>query len=205
MTQADEIPWPDWVLRFIASDDEEALMDAVWSVGGSPPYGGVSYEEGAAVYHLLEDYTGPGMAGDAFYEEVRRFIRDDPYRQAVLDLLQVNDQITSNPDGYNGQMVERGVALAERVAHDGVLASFLGYRSGLAYRNDDLPGAMEANMKSLQLFLELADQDAVYAKRAAQAAQNAVAFRQLAGDYEAARELYEIVAPVLEGFDFDGE
>ena len=92
MTVENDIPWPDWVLRFIAADNEESFMDAIWSVGGSPPYGGVSYEEAAAVYYLLEDYRGPGMAGEKLYEDVRGFIRRDPYRQAVLDIFYVNDQ-----------------------------------------------------------------------------------------------------------------
>jgi hypothetical protein len=205
MTSETEIPWPDWVLRSIASDDQEAFLDAIWSVGGSPPYGGVSYEEAEAVHNLLEDYRGPGMANRKIYDAVRRFIQKDPYRQSVLDLFYINDQITSNPDSYTAQMVSQGLALSENINHDGMRGTFLCYQSGLAYRNGDLTTAMETNMNALQLFLQLADKDPVYAKRAAQCAQNAVSFMQASGNTEGSRQLYEKLAPIFEGFDFDGE
>jgi hypothetical protein len=203
MTLTTEDPWPGWVLRFIASDDQEAFSDAVWSVGGSPPYGGVSYEEAEAVYDLLESYTGPGMAEKETYEAVRRFVRNDPYRSAVLDLFYVNDQITSDPGNYTAQMVAKGLALAEQVEHAGMQGTFLSYQSGLAHSHGDLDTAIEANMRGLQLFLQLADEDEVYAMRAAQCAQNAIALAQLNGDMARARQLYEMLGPILDGFDLE--
>ncbi len=66
--------WPYWMLRYMMKDDEQAFEDLVWSVGGSPPYGGISYEEAKVVYHLIEDYRGKGMASPARYKAVRKFV-----------------------------------------------------------------------------------------------------------------------------------
>jgi hypothetical protein len=43
----------------------------VWSVGGSPPWG-VSYDEAAAVYELIEDYQGIDTASSESYTAVLR-------------------------------------------------------------------------------------------------------------------------------------
>ena len=52
------IPWHIWLLRYMATDDESAFEDLIWSVGGSPPYGDISYEEAGAVYDLLQEFRG---------------------------------------------------------------------------------------------------------------------------------------------------
>jgi hypothetical protein len=205
MTSNTEIAWPEWVLRYIASDDKDAYSDAIWSVGGSPPWGGVSYEEAEAIYHLLEDYLGPGTAKTRFYNAARARLKNSPDRQAVLELFLINDQITSNPDSYGADVVARGMALCKQVKHDGVLGTFLCYQSGLAYRSSNLSEAMQTNWQALEIFLRLADEDPVYAKRAAQCSQNAVSYLALSGDQEAALRLRDKLAPVLEGFDFSDE
>lgn len=205
MTSNAEIPWPQWVLRFIATDDEDAYSDAIWSVGGSPPWGGVPHEEAEAIYHLLENYLGPGKTKPRFYSTARARLKNSPERQAVLELFLVNDQITSNPDTYGADVVARGMALCKQVKHDGILGTFLCYQSGLTYRSGNLPEAMETNWQALQIFLRLADGDKVYAKRAAQCSQNAISYLALSGDQEAALRLQDKLAPVLEGFDFSDE
>jgi hypothetical protein len=64
------LPWPHWMLRYVSSDDPEAMSDLEWSVGGSPPYGGVSYDEASAVY---DPARGPHvrMQGPHHEEPVR--------------------------------------------------------------------------------------------------------------------------------------
>jgi len=195
------IPWPEWMLRYIASDDEEAFDDLIWSVGGSPPYGGVSYDEAEAVYNLLEAYRGPGMADASAYQDVIQYIRGDPYRLAVLRLFHTNDQITSDPDSYTGDMVGDGMTLADQLNHDGARAVFLAYLAQLFYRLGDPAEALKYNLDALTRFLQLADIDPVYAKRAAQTAQNTVAFTAETGDLEGARQLQEKLRPIIEGFD----
>ena len=72
MKRAD-IPWPNWILRYVGADAPDAMEDLVWSVGGSPPYGGVSYDEASEVYNLLEKFMGPGKAPKAAYDSVLKF------------------------------------------------------------------------------------------------------------------------------------
>lgn len=54
-------------------------------VGGSPPYGGISYDEAAAVFELLEDFRGPSQASDASYSKVESFIEGRPECVHALD------------------------------------------------------------------------------------------------------------------------
>jgi hypothetical protein len=92
MAEATQVPWPEWLLRYLACDNEESFEDLIWSVGGSPPYGGVSYEEGAAVYELLEKYRGPGKAPEGAYQKLRGFIAKVPDRLDALETFIVMTQ-----------------------------------------------------------------------------------------------------------------
>jgi len=193
-------PWPEWMLRFIASGDDQAFWDLIWSVGGSPPYGGVSYDEATAVYNFLD---GPDRASPAKYEALKKIIASNPDRLSVLEIYRLHDRITDEPDSFAATDVEAGHALAEKLNHDGVRGLFLCYGCDLANRNGDLPKARDLTVEALRIFLKLADQDPVYAFRAAQTAQNTVSLTALCGDEEAARKLHEQLKPVLEGFDFN--
>jgi hypothetical protein len=195
------IPWPIWMLRFVASGDDQAFWDLIWSVGGSPPYGGVSYDEASAVYHLVEDYRGSGMASQRLYDAVRELIQHDPYRQAVLEVFRCNDQITSNPDSFTNQPITTGLALSNQLKHPGVQAVFLAFRSQLAHREGNIERAKEDTLAALAAFLQLADGDAVYANRAAQSAQNAIAFTDMTEGRSAAVKLQSKLASVLSDLD----
>jgi hypothetical protein len=67
-------PWPHWVLRYIGANNQQAYWDAVTSVGGSPPWGGIGYDEAGAVYNLLEQYMGPSRASDSAYNAVAAYL-----------------------------------------------------------------------------------------------------------------------------------
>lgn len=192
--------WPEWMLRFIATDDEQAFSDLIWSVGGSPPYGGVSYEEGAAVYDFLD---GPDKASATKYQKLKSFIQNQPDRLTTLELYYIDQQIISAPDNFSSQLVSKGKALAEKLNHDGVRGLFFAYESQLAHQRGDIAGAREKTMQALTIFLRLADQDQAYALRAAQTAQNAISFTALSGDMDTARQLQTQLQPVLDGFDFN--
>src|SRR5687768_5529413 len=82
--------WPHWMARFVGSGgDEGAFWDLIWSVGGSPPYGGVGYDEASAVYELLEAYRGPGMAPDSHYDRVSGFLAGRPDAVLALEAFRI--------------------------------------------------------------------------------------------------------------------
>ena len=122
-----DTPWPVWMLRFIATDAPSALDDLTWSVGGSPPYGGVSYDEASAVYDFLEQYRGPGMAPQSAYDAVLRLAGDKPDAVDVLDIFRCYDEVTSSPDSFAAEPVERGLELCRKVNHTGAQATFLAF------------------------------------------------------------------------------
>ena len=192
------IAWPHWMLRAVATGDEQAMWDLIWSVGGSPPYGGVSYDEAKAVYDLCEAYRGPGMAAESVYDRVRQHCTADDKRKSALDAFHANDRITSDPTEFSAAAVEDGSAIAKRIEHEGLRSLFLLYAADIALREDDKPKALEATLSALRKLLELAAEDDAYAMRVAQAAQNAVSITHLNGDTEGAERLRTQLSGVLD-------
>ncbi len=182
-------PWPDWMLRYVGADTQDALEDLIWSVGGSPPYGGVSYDEASEVYNLLEKFTGPGRAPKAAYEAVMNFVRERTYARDALEVFRCFDQVTSSPESFSSQPVERGLELSRKLKHTGAQATFLSFQAQLAHRNGDLLKARDSAVAGLKMYLELAEQDPVYEKRVAQNATNVISFTAMSGDVGEAKRL----------------
>lgn len=193
-----QVPWPYWMLRFIASDNEQAFHDLVWSVGGSPPYGGVSRHEAEAVYDLAEAYRGPGMAPEAAYETLRRRASEWPDRLRTIEVMHSNDEIVSSPGNYSEDPVRRGLTLTDELGHHAANACFQAYQAQLLQQADQLAEARTVTMECLRRFLVEADADPVYAGRTAHLAHNAVALTANAGDVDGARELLRKLAGVLD-------
>jgi hypothetical protein len=193
-----DLPWPHWMLRYVGSDDQDAMEDLIWSVGGSPPYGGVSYEEAAAVYELIEEYTSPGAASVEAYDRVKSFVSGNPHPELAIEIFRCADEIQSAPETYGGATVERGLALSRKAGHRGAEASFLAFEAGLHYRAGDLVTARARTLEALDKFLVAADEDPAYEKRVKQTAQNAVAFTAMGGDRDTARSLLHKLAGVID-------
>jgi len=191
-------PWPFWMMRYLGTDDMQAMEDLIWSVGGSPPYGGVSWEEAEAVYELLEAYRGAGAAGESRYDKVAATIQSRPERLMVLDIFRCADEIQSASDSYGPEPVERGLALARQAGHRGAEAGFLSFQAGWLFRRGDQADAADKTLQALEIFLELADNDPAYEKRVKQSAQNAVAMTAMSSNIPRARELLQQLAQVLD-------
>jgi hypothetical protein len=192
------IAWPEWMLRYVATDDQGSLEDLMWSVGGSPPYGGVSYEEAAAVYALLEDYHGPGTASDASYQAVHAFLKPHSRPALALETFRCVDAIQSDDEGYSLEPVHRGRDLSRQLRHDGAEAGFLSFEAGWHIRQGDDESARRLTRRALEMFLPLAEADEAYAKRVSQTAVNAVSLTARTGNLDAARELLNDLAEVME-------
>lgn len=192
-------PWPLWMLRYAGSDDPEAFDDLLWSVGGSPPWGGVSYDEAAAVYELLEDYAGPGRASEASYAAVRDFLHEGSAATTALEIFRCLDEVHSDPENFPLRTVERGLALAREAGDRGVEASFLSFQAEWHVRGEDYAAARTLTVAALEIYLELADADDVYDQRVRQSARNAVSLTAMAGDLPGARDLLADLAELLDG------
>jgi hypothetical protein len=193
-----EIPWPHWLLRYVGSDDQNAMESLIWSVGGSPPYGGVSYEEASAVYDLIEAYRGPGAASAEAYARVETFTKANPGAQAALDIFRCCDEIQSNSNEYPEAPVLCGLALARQIKHRGAEGCFLWFDAGLKMREGDGQQACARILEALDIFLAAADEDAVYEKRARESAQNSIGYAAQIGDIAGARVLFHKLSGVLD-------
>jgi hypothetical protein len=180
-------------------DDDEAYEDLIWSVGGSPPYGGISNEEAEAVYHLIENYRGQGMATPSHYAAVRKFLKDHPDREQVLDLFRYYDEIVSDSESYPIEAADRGLAIAESIGQPGPVGLFKLFQAGVLSREGRNAQAASRTLDGLGLLLEAAEGESAAAHRVAQAAQNAVALTAAAGDLTRATKLLEELSEVLPG------
>jgi hypothetical protein len=192
------VAWPEWMLRYVGTDDQGSLQDLTWSVGGSPPYGGVSYEEAVAVYALLEDYHGPGAASGASYQAVHAFLKPRSRPALALETFRCVDAIQSDNEGYSLEPVHRGLDLSRQLRHDGAEAAFLSFEAGWHLRDGDDESARGLTRKALEMFLPLAEADEAYAKRVSQSAVNAVSLTAQTGNLDGARELLNDLAEVME-------
>lgn len=189
--------WPHWMVRYMLHDSAEALEDLIWSVGGSPPYGGISWEEAAAVFELVENFRGKGMASAAHYAAVRKLVRSHPERQRVMDLFQCYDEIVSASDGYSRTVADKGLAIAESIGEPAPIALFKLYQAGVAGRVGQNAEAAALTVEALELFLGAVEQDPGLAQRVAAAAQNAIALTAMAGDRARAAKLLDDLSEVL--------
>jgi len=192
-------PWPFWLLRYIGSGDESALNAVIWSVGGSPPYGNISYKEAEAVYNLLEQYLGPGMAPEEAYEAVRQHITDNPERLDTLELFRIHDRIASAPEDFTYDDIAQGITLTARLNHTGVRAYFLSLQAQLDYGKGDIPTARQLALEATLMSFDLALEDNAYKQRLVGNAQNAISFCAMDGDFSTARQLLNQMAKLLPG------
>jgi hypothetical protein len=191
--------WPHFMLRYMMQADEESFNDLIWSVGGSPPYGGVSYEEAGAVYELIEDYRGKGEASPERFDAVRRFISGHTERERVLDLFQCYDRIVSASDSYSQDVVDEGLAIARSTADPATIGLFSLFHAGILSRDGHNAAAADLTLEALDALLMAADENPASRTRVEQAAQNAVALTAMGGDLPKARQLLETLSEVMPG------
>lgn len=199
MTADDQtsLPWPHWMLRYIGANNQQAFMDLMWSVGGSPPYGGVSYEEGAAVYRLLESHTGPGEASPAAFAEVRSAVGTRQDALAALTAFECYDSIVSAPDSIAPAVADRALALAGQIEHDGGRAGLLVLAGQGRLQQGDLAGSAQLFQDALALYATAAAGDSAYDERLGMTAQNAISMAANAGDIGTARSLFRQVGNLI--------
>lgn len=190
-------PWPHWMLDHMLQDDADSMENLIWSVGGSPPYGGISYEEAAAVYALIEDFRGPGRASPARFEAARRFLKQDPHRARMLELFRCYDAIVSDPGAYAQAATDEGLEIATQMHEQAAIGLFQLFHAGVLIRAGKNAAAAERTVEALENLLQAAEGRPACAHRVESAAQNAVVLTAMAGDRARAGELLADLSEVL--------
>lgn len=196
-TRDQDRPWPHWLLRHMVIDDEDSFESLVWSVGGSPPYGGIPWDEASAIYHLLESFHGEGTASEEKYAIAREQLMQHADRAQVLELFRAYDEIVSNSETYAMSAADAGLKLARQVGDPGAIGLFKLYRAGAMSRIGDHRAAAAATVDALDDLLAATEADPSCEKRLAQAAQNAVVMTSLGGDTQRAAGLLADLSDVL--------
>jgi hypothetical protein len=183
-------PWPYWVTRAILANAEEAWMDAVWSVGGSPPYGGISYEEGAAVYQLLEAYLGPGMAPSSAYDAVAMQLGGAPESVLALEIFRLHDAIASRDVGPpTREEIDAGKALAQDLGDPRAALYFELLEGDLAVTEERITDARNLFLTCANELNAMAVEDPVYVARLIDVMVNVATLSVSDGDFDVARTM----------------
>jgi tetratricopeptide (TPR) repeat protein len=183
----EDVPWPYWMIRYIVADTEAAMWDLIWSVGGSPPYGGVSYDEAAAVYELVERFRGPGKAPEINYANVERHIINKPIAFKAIEAFRFYDKVASKSETYTYQDLMIGKEEAIGVVEEPLSSYFKLLKAGLKYNEGKLEDAYHLASQTIDPLLTYAENDPVYTKRLSQALINTATFSTLNGDLVFAR------------------
>jgi hypothetical protein len=163
-------------------------MDAVWSVGGSPPYGGVSYEEALAVYELLEAYRGPGMAPKSAYDAVAAHLGGNPAAVLALEIFRLHDAIASRDSPHaTREEIDAGRALAEDLRDPCATLYFELLEGDLAIQEERITDAKERFTACAGGLYALAMKDPVYVPRLADVMVNVASLSVRDGDFDTAR------------------
>jgi hypothetical protein len=181
------------MLRYVAANDRAAFNDLVWSVGGSPPYGKVGYDEAERIYKLLELFSGPGVAPGAAYDDIAALLGGRPDAVMALEVFRIHDRVASNPSGFARADVDAGLAIAQELEHAGLTGYFLLLRAQLAHGSGDIDEAKRDTLEALPLLVRLVAEDRVYLEQARKAAQNGASFSAMEGDFANARIAAEIL------------
>jgi tetratricopeptide (TPR) repeat protein len=184
------VAWPEWTFRYVGSGSMEAFNDLIWSVGGSPPWGGVSWEEAEAVYELLEAYRGPGQAPESAYDKLLALLKDSR-RVSAVEVFRLHDRIASAPEDFTHDDVLPGIALAQDVGDQKLLAYFRLLLAQLLHNRGDIPEALDITRAALVTFATASLEDPVYAANAMKAGQNCVSYAASDGNFEMARLMIE--------------
>lgn len=187
ITDRTEVKWPFWLVRYIVSDSKEAFEDLIWSVGGSPPYGGVDYDEAAAVYELLEDFRGVRRASESLYAKVEKFIINKPVEMKALEAFRIYDKVASNSETYTLKDLRIGSEDAINVVDQPLTSYFNLLKAGVHYRDGDFVNAYEYAIKGVDPLITFTQNDPVYLGRLSAAFTNSAIFANLNGDMAEAR------------------
>lgn len=183
----EDIPWPYWMIRYIVADNQEAMEDLVWSVGGSPPYGNVPYEEAEDVYNLIESFRGPGKAQEIRYANVEKHILHKPLALKALEAFRLYDNVASNAEEYTYADLRIGRDEAVGVVEEPLTSYYRLLKSGLKYREGFMDEAYQLAAESLEPLKRFAENDPAFDNRYCQALTNTAIFATLNGDLPLAR------------------
>ena len=195
----EDVSWPYWMVRYIVADTPEALDDLMWSVGGSPPYGGVAFDEAKAVYLLVEQFTGPGRASEAAYAAVERFLTERAEASRALEAFRIFDRVASNSETYTDQDLRIGGVNAVDVVDEPLSSYFDFLAAQLRYRERDVEKAYQLSQRAIDSLKRHFDADPAYRLRLVNTLTNTCSFAVMNGDFLEARRHAAVLEALGEG------
>ncbi|WP_329483208.1 hypothetical protein OG555_13610 [Kribbella sp. NBC_01484] len=179
--------WTAWMLRMIATGERQAIADMLGSIAEAARAQQLPTEQKAALDELVEQYFGPGAVGAATVNRVRAAFAGEARESAVVDLYLLSDRLASGePVGLDE--VADAVETSEALEAPAAEAFFTAVSAQLSYSADPV-AAFRLAVDALEKYVELREQDEVYAGKVGMTALLGSQLADIAGEPQASMML----------------
>ena len=172
------------MLRMIATGERQAIADMLGSIAEAARAQQLPTEQKLALDELVEQYFGPGAVGAATVNRVRAAFAGE---SAVVDLYLLSDRLASGePVGLDE--VADAVETSEALEAPAAEAFFTAVSAQLSYSADPV-AAFRLAVDALEKYVELREQDEVYAGKVGMTALLGSQLADIAGEPQASMML----------------
>ena len=190
--------WTEWMLRMIATGDEQATADMLGSIAEAARSGEISTEQKAALDELVEQYFGPGAVGAPTVNRARAAFAGEEQESDVLDLYLLSDRLASGEQVGLDELAE-AVETAQSLDAPATEAFFTAVTAQLTYQADPV-AAFRLAIDALEKYVELREQDEIYASKVGMTALLGSQLADIAGEPQASMMLRAAYYDEIEAF-----
>jgi hypothetical protein len=195
--------WTAWMLRMIATGDRQATADMLGSIAEAARSNQLTTEQKAALDELVEQYFGPGAVGAATVSRVRAAFAGQERESAVLDLYFVSDRLASGEPVDLDELAD-AVATSQALEAPAAEAFFTAVTAQLSYSADPV-AAFRLAVDALEKYVELREQDEVYAGKVGMTALLGSQLADIAGEPQASMMLRAAYFDEIQAFQSAGD
>jgi tetratricopeptide (TPR) repeat protein len=181
-----EMPWPIWLLRYIATGTQSVLLKLRGAVDTTSQDSGMGEEALHTLRLLVAYYVEEGILSEQLYNKVQDKIQD-PHAIQALTALHLYDQLEAKSEEVTLESITQGLTIAEAFDHDGLSSYFLIHQAEWLRASGDIPSAKVTAHQALTTLRGLAAADPDYEARLDQAAEATTWLFTLDGNFAAAR------------------
>jgi hypothetical protein len=179
--------WTAWMLRMIATGDEQATADMLGSIAEAARTGQLSAEQKAALDELVEQYFGPGAVGATTANRARAAFARQGRESAVLHLYLIGDRLASGEPVALDELAD-AVATSRALDAPAAEAFFMAVTAQMSYSADPA-AAFQLAVGALGKYVKLRDQDEVYGTKVGMTALLGSQIADIAGESQASMML----------------
>jgi hypothetical protein len=174
--------WTTWMLRSIASGQEQAIADMLGSIAEAARIGQLSTKQKSALDELIEQYFGPGAVGAPTASRAQAAFAGQELESEVLELYLIADRLASGEPVDLGELVG-AVETARSISSPAAEAFFLAVTAQMSYQADP-SAAFALAIDALGIFVDLRNEDKIFDSKVGMTALLGSQLGDIAGEPE---------------------